>query len=143
MLDDPYDLGPIQSSYTDYIGTTVAERSAVKKSGNMYELAGLDRERWLILGWDVHAFSHGAPPRWRVSVYAFDREANDMHGPGRHEDLKELEAREGALPVTEVFLHDVDFEDVIKCMKSVSMRFLSRNFQNLRVIDRGEHPAQD
>jgi hypothetical protein len=131
---------PAGATFPDWKGTAAAEASFIKDSGDLYELAGLDHDRWTILGIDMHAFSHGAPPEWTVHVYAFDRHSAEVTS---HETLKELETERGSIPVKDILLHNVSLEDVVRCMKFVQIQLLSRHFTKLDVVERGDHPAQN
>ena len=88
-------------------------------SGDLYELAGLDHDRWQILAIDMTAHSHGEDPRWMVYVYAADRIEHEVN---QAEDWEKVAARHDGIPVVKVLLHDVDAADVIKCMKLMSVQ---------------------
>lgn len=132
---------PPSSPSDDWIGTATAEQSVIVHSNDLYELAGLDPNRWSILGLDMYAFSHGDPPRWNVHVYAFDRNREDGE-VNSHEGLKQLEAKRGSVPVTDILLHNVSFEDIVRSMKVIHLQLLSRNFAHLDIVDRADHPVQ-
>ena len=125
---------------SEWIGTASADNSIVNTSLDLYELAGLKGEGWSILAVDVHAFSHGAPPTWTVQVYAVNTDEEDINS---FDDLKKLEDTRGSIPVKEIRLHDVDFDTIVKTMKSVQIQFRNRNFSKLEIVDRGDHPPQD
>lgn len=108
-------------------------------SNDLYEMAGLDHESWAILGIEVSGFSHGKSPSWDVHVYACDTAENQVAG---YEDLKQLE-RDGGIPVHDIKLHDVPFDEVVKAMKLVGMQFLRRDFTKLTVVELGDNPPQD
>ncbi|MFE2754031.1 hypothetical protein ACFXGA_18735 [Actinosynnema sp. NPDC059335] len=131
---------PAGTTDDDWVGTAGAEDSVIKGSGSLYELSGLDVNRWSILAVDASAYSHGAEPEWTVHVYAVDRQAEEVKS---YEDLAALAARRGSVPVKEVLVHNVSFDDVIKCMKVVHVQLISPNFPKLDVVERGDHPAQD
>lgn len=134
-------MEPASTTYKDWTGTAAAENSMITASGDLHELAGLDRDRWSILGIDAHAHSHGADPRWTVHVYAFDRQGEE--GAGSYEELKALEARRGSVPVKDVQLHNVSLDDVIRCMKVIQIQLLTHNFTKLDIVELGDHPEQD
>lgn len=131
---------PASTSYRDWVGTAAAENSIIVGSGDLYELAGLDHERWSILGIDAWANSHGVDPDWTVHVYAFDKTAAEVSS---HDELIALAAERGSVPVTDILLHNVGLDDLIRCMKTVHVQFRSPNFLELDVVDRGDHPPQD
>ncbi|MGW4116645.1 hypothetical protein ACWEFJ_37710 [Actinosynnema sp. NPDC004786] len=124
----------------DWVGTAAAEDSFIKGSGSLYDLSGLDSNRWTILGVDAFAHSHGAEPDWTVRVYAVDSQAQEVKS---HDDLTALAASRGSVPVKEVLVHDVSFDDVIKCMKVVHVQLMSPGFPKLDVVERGDHPVQN
>lgn len=119
---DPTLLDVATSSYTDWVGTSVAENSLIKGSGDLYELAGLadERDRWSILAIDVSAFSHGKDPSWSIRVYAADRKEL---GVTSFDDWEAVAKQHGGIPVVDILLHDADFDDVIKCMKLIGVQF--------------------
>jgi len=144
-------LGRLQNaiesgSFRDLVGTSSAERSLHSSANDLYELAGLadDRERWTILGVDLLTFSHGREPDWTVRVYALDRKSSEFPaGLEGFDQLRELEReRGGYLPVTEILLHDVGLNDVVKCMKVVHIQLLAANFQHLEVVKECDLPSQ-
>jgi hypothetical protein len=137
---DPRLVTPASTTYPDWHGTTAAEGSMIDGSNDLHELAGLDHEEWSILGLEISGFSHGKPPSWDVRVYAFNRRE---FGVDDHEGLKQLEAERGAVPVREILLHEVDFDDIVRSMKLVGMQFLRRGFDRLETVELGDHPPQD
>lgn len=131
---------PATTTYHDWVGTAAAENSVLEKSGDLYKLAGLDHDRWSIVAIDMVAFSHGDPSSWDVRVYAVD---NVKHEIKTYEDMKALEARRGSLPVVDVLLHEVDLEDIIRCMKVVHFQLRSHGWESLDRVSRADHPPQD
>lgn len=127
------------TSYKDWIGTAAAEDSMVHGSKDLHDLAGLDPDQWSILAVDMFTHSHGADPNWTVSIAALDRHSEEV---ANFEDLKALEAERGSLPVTHIVLHDVDLDDVVKCMKVIHFQLRSPHFQKLDIVDRGDFPVQ-
>jgi hypothetical protein len=66
-------LGSAQVRWNDYVGTAAADDAdAVLNTRSLYEIAGLERDRWTIVGID---FSTAYPSEQRVVVYALDRTA--------------------------------------------------------------------
>ena len=64
-------LGSAQARWNDYVGTAAADdAAAVLASRSLYEISGLDRDRWTIVGMD---FSCGAASE-DVVIYAMDRD---------------------------------------------------------------------
>ena len=140
-VEEPFILPPARSSYDDWLGTACAENSMVTSGGDLYELAGLDRDRWLILAIDMGASSHGKPPSWTVRVYAADRGALGFKGV---EDLEAIAQERGNIPVVDILLHDVNLDDVIKCMKLIGIQLRNGHLQQpLLVTGRADYPEQD
>lgn len=140
-LEESFELDPASAGHdANWFGTASAEHSVVEASNNMYELAGLDRERWMILAANALGFSHGAEPRWTVDFYAADKHALNI---STREDWRRVEAQPGGVPVTEVRAHDLSFDDLVKCMKSVEVQLRSPANVRLQVTHRADHPSQD
>lgn len=136
---DPTPIGPAESTYQDWSGTAVAENSLVVGSLDLYELAGLDRDRWSILGIDVTAFSHGADPSWEVHVYAADKIELAIEG---YDDWANAVDQHGGVPVVDVKLHGVTFDQIIKTMKLVGVQLRSRLNVPLLHSAYADHPDQ-
>lgn len=67
-------LGPAQVRWNDYVGTAAADDAdAVLNTRGLYEIAGIDRDRWRIVGID---FLLGSPSD-QVVVYGVDRDQHD------------------------------------------------------------------
>jgi len=130
---------PASTTYKDWVGTAAAEDSIITGSGDLYELAGLNRDQWSILSIDAFAHSHGQEPSWHVHVYAFDRAAAEVTS---HADLKRLAAERGSLPVTDILLHDVDLDAVIRCTKVIHVQLSSPHFSDLDIVETRDHPIQ-
>jgi hypothetical protein len=124
----------------DWSGTAAAEDSLLTASGDLYKLAGLDSSQWSILGIDLHTFSHGEDPNWTVHVYALDRKAQEVDS---HESLMALAEQRGSFPIKDILLHDVSLDDVVRCMKVISVQLLRRHVHALDIVERGDHPEQD
>lgn len=122
------------------MGTAAAENSFIVGSGDLYKLADLDPAQWSVLAVDAWAYSHGADPEWTVHVYAVDKTAIRVTS---HEELKAVSDERGSVPVTDIKLQGVSFDDVIRCMKTVHVQLRSPNFPELDVVDRSDHPQQN
>ena len=67
-------LGSAQVRWNDYVGTAAADDANVLlNTPSLYELAGLDRDRWEVVGLD---FSLGGAPEEALVVYASERSAD-------------------------------------------------------------------
>jgi hypothetical protein len=74
MDDERFRLGSAQARFNDYAGTAAADDAdAVLNSRSLYEIAGLDRERWTIVAIDFSLASTSET----VVVYAADRGDSD------------------------------------------------------------------
>lgn len=107
------------------------------------ELAGLDDGRWQILAIDLDAYSHhGKDPSWNIYVYAADRIKFEVT---QTEERDKVVAQRGGIPVVKVLLHDVNADDVIKCMKLLSVQLRARSTSSYRLIRAADadHPDQD
>ena len=79
-------------SLSGHDDATGGSRSS-NQSPSLYELAGIDRQRWTILGIDA-ASEQG---QTTVTVYAFDR---TRHSPDPVAELDQLATDGGGIPVT-------------------------------------------
>lgn len=140
---EPTLLDVASSTYTDWVGTSVAEISMINGSGDLYELAGLadERDRWLILAIDVSAFSHGEDPRWSIHFYAADLKELGVKG---YDDWEAVANQHGGIPVVDILLHDAVFDDVIKCMKLIGVQFRSGHVKHQLLHSAyADHPEQE
>jgi hypothetical protein len=80
-------LGSAQARWNDYVGTAAADDAdAILDTRSLYEIVGLDRDRWAIVGVDFSL----ADSSDHVVVYAEDRGSTSTGAP----------ADDGHLPVT-------------------------------------------
>ena len=121
-------LGPATAGWSDYVGTAAAEDAvAVLGSPSLYELAGVDRERWTILGIDI-AVDEGTD----VTVYAFDRQT---HGVASVEEIERLGWDAGQIPVTAFAVGDARVEAFVEeAFKRLSVRLVSRAVRDQRLV---------
>jgi hypothetical protein len=114
MDGEPSRLGSAQVRWNDYVGTSAADDAdALLETRSLYEIVGLDRSRWTIVGID---FSLAAAAE-QVVVYATDRTSTVRGEP----------LDEGSLPVTAFHLGtSVRLDEFLKeVFKRVSVRLLS------------------
>ena len=113
-------LGPATAGWSDYVGTAAAEDAvAVLGSPSLYELAGVDRERWTILGIDIAVDETTA-----VTVYAFDRQT---HGLITIDEIERLGWESGQIPVTAFPVSDTHVDAFIEdAFKRLSVRLVAR-----------------
>jgi len=141
--DEPTTVPDARTTYPDWPGTSCAEDSMINTSADLYELAGLDDGRWQILAIDLDAYSHhGKDPSWNIYVYAADRIKLEVT---QTEEWDKVVAQRGGIPVVKVLLHDVNADDVIKCMKLMSVQLRARSTSSYRLIRAADadHPDQD
>ena len=139
---EPTRVPDARTTYPDWSGTSCAEDSFTNTSGDLYELAGLDHDRWQILAIDMTAYSHGEDPSWNIYVYAADRIEHEVT---QAEDWEKVAAQHDGIPVVKVLLHNVDAGDVIKCMKLMSIQLRDRSTRSHHLIHtaNADHPDQD
>ena len=129
MDDERLVLGPADARWNDYVGTAAADDApVVARLASLYSIAGVDRDRWTIVGMDLS--------RWdqthRVVVYAVDRLQPEPEG-------------EEEPPLTALRLPDsVRMEDFIaKAFQGISIPLMSRLHpgRRLPVVSGGEMPV--
>lgn len=121
-------LGPASAGWSDYVGTAAAEDAlATLGSPSLYELAGVDRERWTILGIDIEVDESTA-----VTVYAFDRQT---HGARNLDDIERLGWEAGQIPVSS-FPVSADRVDAFieDAFKRLSVRLVSRAVRDQALV---------
>ena len=121
-------LGSAQVRWNDYVGTAAADDATVLlNTPSLYELAGLDRDRWTVVGLD---FALGGPSDEALVLYASDRTAE---APAPSEV-------EGELDVTAFVVgHSVQLDQFLtQAFSRVTVRLLSRTVgtAELRVTER-------
>ena len=121
-------LGPATAGWSDYVGTAAAEDAdATLGSRSLYELAGVDRERWTILGIDIAVHK-----TTEVTVYAFDRET---HGVVSVDEIERLGWESGQIPVTAFEIDDAHVEAFVEdAFKRLSVRLVSRAVRDQRLV---------
>ena len=140
---EPTTVPDARTTYPDWTGTSCAEDSMINTSADLYALAGLDDGRWQILAIDLDAYSHhGKDPSWSIYVYAADRIKFEVT---QTEEWDKVVAQRGGIPVVKVLLHDVNADDVIKCMRLLSVQLRARSTSSYRLIRAADadHPDQD
>jgi len=121
-------LGPASAGWSDYVGTAAAEDAvALLGSPSLYELAGVDRERWTILGIDI-----AVDETTTVTVYAFDRQTHSMVSV---EEIERLGWESGQIPVTAFPLADAHVEAFVdEAFKRLSVRLVARPVRDQRLV---------
>ena len=123
MHGEPDRLGSAQARWNDYVGTAAADDAdAILDTRSLYEIVGLDRDRWAIVGVDFSL----ADSADHVVVYAEDRGSTSTGDP----------ADDGHLPVTAFHLtpsRRLD-EFLKEVFKRVSVRLLSASVRHRELV---------
>jgi len=122
-------LGPASAIWNDYVGTAAADdAAAVMNQPSLYELAGIDRDRWMILSVDVTRTAASTT----VTVYAIDKVA---HHIVKAADLDELGEKAGELPVTPFVLPTESADQFLNnAFTSISIRLVAKDAHPHRLI---------
>ena len=139
MTGDSPVLGAVSVQYDDYVGTAAADDAdAWLGARSLYQIAGLDRDRWLIVSIEL-ARSKALE---RVSVYAIDR---DLHPVRSLVELEERPDLASGIPVVAFDLPSSVGVDtfVAEAFQRISVRLSSRAItgQSLNVTAR--RPLED
>lgn len=132
MLGDKSRLGSAQVRWNDYVGTAAADDAdALLNRRSLYEIAGLDRERWTIVAVDFSLGTSSDP----LVVYATSRSG----------DQAAADEGDGSLAVTAFHLGgSVQLDQFLaEAFQRVSVRLLSSGVsgRDLVVDDRTGHDA--
>ncbi|WP_146249244.1 hypothetical protein [Curtobacterium sp. MCLR17_042] len=135
---DPYDLGPAHVQYDQWLGTAAAEDDITVNSDDLYEVVGLDRTKWTIIG--IEFFDGTSTRASRVTVQALDRAKHGLQH-AQHEELRAFTDSRGHLPVTSFEVHGTQAEDITKrVFKRYMVRLTTASFADapLRVEELGD-----
>jgi hypothetical protein len=134
---EPFVWREAEVTYPDFRGTAQLDE---KKTGtNGLTLAGIDHEKWLVVGINIG----GGEGAHELRVVAVDKEPIPVDVENIFDFLLQ---KHGHIPVTELLLHDVDPYEVLKSLTHVfELRLRSRNTvgQTLLVTGRGDIPVQN
>ena len=121
-------LGPANTRFNDYVGTVAADDAeAVKDQPSLYEIAGIDRDRYTILAVDLRV---DGPVT--ATVYAIDRVE---HGLARHAEIAELSESLGEIPVVPFDIPEVNVEDLIRhAFRRISVRLVTQHFRDHALV---------
>ena len=126
MHGEPSRRGTAQARWNDYVGTAAADDAdAILDARSLYEIVGLDRERWAIVGIDF-SLTDSAD---HVVVYGSDRASAATEEPSDEGHLAVTAFHLGTSVGLDEFLREV--------FKRVSVRLLSSavNHRDLVVAD--------
>jgi hypothetical protein len=121
-------LGPANTRFNDYVGTVAADDAeAVKDQPSLYEIAGIDRDRYTILAVDLRV---DGPVT--ATVYAIDRVE---HGLARHAEIAELSESLGEIPVVPFDIPEPNVEDLIRhAFRRISVRLVTQHFRDHALV---------
>lgn len=135
-VDVQYSTEPASTRWNDYVGTVAADDpAALAGTKSLYELTGMDRDRWIIVGLDVLVTS--SMPE--IVVFAA------ASGDGRAR-IEELVDSQGVLPVMAYSIVNPDRVQSIldQGFGSLAIRLRPRTLScPLRVIERVAHDEDD
>jgi len=122
-------LGAAEVRWNDYVGTAAADDAdAMLDRPSLYELAGVDRERYTIVGVDLGVWEDTRT----ASVFAVDRVSPELQA---HADIDALGRERGEIPVVEFLLPSEAVEGfVAHAFKRVSLRLVARGVREHHLI---------
>lgn len=116
-------LGSAQAKWNDYIGTAAADDAdAILDTRSLYEIVGLDRDRWMIVGIDFSL----ANSEDHVIAYAVDRASTSSEEPWQDDHLSVTAFHLGTSVRLHEFLNEV--------FKRVSVRLLSTSVGDRELV---------
>ena len=134
-MDDGFIWRPAEVTFPDWIGTAQLSQ---RRSADLAELAGLDTEKWLIVGFDISSGQHGHDLR----VVAVHRDLL----PEAADVFSTISAEHGGqIPATEFLVHDVEPYEVLQAITNkFAMRMRARGTRDLpiRITSQSEGPEQ-
>ena len=122
-------LGPAAVRWNDYVGTAAADDAdALLDRPSLYEVAGIDRGRYTIVGVDLTIWEDTTT----VTLYAVDRVAHRLES---HADIEELGRERGDIPVVEFVLPSQQVEEFLShAFKRISLRLVSRGVREQELV---------
>lgn len=122
-------LGPATVRWNDYVGTAAADDAdAVLDRPSLYELAGVDRGRYTIVGVDLTIWEETTT----ASVYAVDRVSERLD---THADIDELGRQRGEIPVVEFRLPSQAVEEFLDdAFKRIALRLVARGVREHQLV---------
>lgn len=132
-------IGAAATRWSDYVGTAAADDAAVTAGRpSLYELAGLDRDQWLVAAVDIEV--EGG--QLGVVVYVIDRLAETTRRLPYEVD--DVVAEHGHLPVKAVRLgQDSGVQDFLdQVFQRVAIRLVARSFRDDPLVVQGDAPQE-
>ncbi|MEV8143797.1 hypothetical protein [Specibacter sp. NPDC078709] len=133
---DPYIWREAEVNFPDFVGTAQLDRRLTGDSA--FTVAGIDEEKWLVVGFDIGGGEHGHD----LHVVAVDLEAVPA---GEGSVIDRLLAEHGHIPTRDLLLHDVDPYDFLKSIShDFELRLRTRNTagKTIMVTNLGDVPEQ-
>lgn len=120
-------LGPANTRFNDYVGTVAADDvEAVKDQPSLYEIAGIDRDRYTILAVDLRV---DGPVT--ATVYAIDRVEHGI----AHAEIADLSESLGEIPVVPFDIPEPNVEDLIRhAFRRISVRLVTQHFRDHALV---------
>lgn len=128
-MDTNRRLDAASTTWNDYVGTAAADDAdAFSAQHSLYALAGLDRQRWVVVAVDLAVRSSDP----EVTVYAIDRAGDD----GDAFDIDTVIAANGHVPVTAVRLSVTDQVEAFlnDAFRRVAVRLVARGFREETLV---------
>ena len=123
MHGEPSRLGSAKAQWNDYVGTAAADDAdAILDTRSLYEIVGLDRGRWRIVGIDFSL----TDSEDHVVAYAVDRASTSSEEPSEHVHLAVTAFHLGTSVRLHEFLNEV--------FKRVSVRLLSTAVRDRELV---------
>ena len=123
MNGDRDRLGSVEARWNDYVGTAAADDAdAILKTRSLYEIVGLDRDRWTIVGIDFSLSDSDE----HVVAYAADREVTSTGESSEDAHLTVTAFHLGASGPLHGFLTEV--------FKRVSVRLLATSVRDRELV---------
>jgi len=121
-------LGPAASTWNDYVGTAAADDADVRLgSPSLYQLAGLDRDQWRVVGVDIEVRN----TRPAVTIYAVD--LNRAKDGGR--DIEDVVDEHERVPVTAIELVEQHVETFLnQAFRRIAVRLVTKGFRDEQLI---------
>ena len=129
-------LGPANTQFNDYVGTVAADdAAATQDQPSLYELAGIDRDRYTILAVDLRI---DGP--LTATAYAIDR---IEHGITRHARITELSEMDGEIPVVPFDIPEPDVGELIRhAFQRISVRLVTQHMSDHVLVVNEPSPPQ-
>lgn len=133
---EPHVWRDAEVTYADYVGTAQLDQKMTGESG--LKVAGIDEEKWLVIGIDIGGGEH----EHELRVVAVDLEAVPE---GEGNVIDRLVKEHGHIPTKELLLHDVNPYDFLKSIThqfELRLRTSYTAGKNIMVTSLGDIPEQ-